>query len=155
MCCRVVAYFIALLNHWLLSPSGGVSIVVLVALLSPIVIVVLDGVALVGFYIVEGLVALLSPIVIMVLDGVALGGFYIVEGHCLVIARVEIGAGLGCLEGVVGIVVGGELEGLVAIVVVVWRGLVTIVGIFPVAIVGIVVINAHYVVAVESRANLA
>ena len=64
--CRVVAYFIALLNHW------GVSIVVLVALLSPIVIMVLGGVALVGFYVVEGLVTLLSPI--MVLDWVALGG---------------------------------------------------------------------------------
>ena len=49
------------MNYWLPSPSGGVSIV--------------------------ALVALLSPIIIMVLDGVALGGFDIVEGHGLVGAR--------------------------------------------------------------------
>ena len=63
----------------------------------------------------------------MVVDGVALGGVYIVEGHGLVGASVEIGAGLVCLEGIVGIVDGGRLEGLVAIVGWYLEGLVAIV----------------------------
>ena len=97
----------------------------------------LDGVALWGSDVIEGhglvfvsivaLVALLSPIVIMVLDGVALGGFDIVEGHSLLGARVEIGAGLGRQERVVGVVVGWELEGLVAIAGWCLEGLVAIV----------------------------
>jgi hypothetical protein len=96
------------LNYWLPSPSGGVSIVVLVALL--------------------------SPIVIMVFDGVALGGFYIVEGHGRVGARVEIGAGLGCLEGIVGVVDGGRLEGMVSAGVEIGVGLVCLEGMVGVVV---------------------
>ena len=103
---RVVGECIAkvnpLLHYWFPSPLRGVALV--------------------------ALVALLSPIVIMVLDGATLGGFDIVEGHGLVGARVEIGTGRCCWEGAVGVVVGwylewlvgaavGKLERLVAIVV--------------------------------------
>ena len=67
-----------LLWYWTGLPCGGSDVI--------------GGPGLVGVSIVA-LLALLSPIVIMVLDGVSLGGFDIVEGHSLLGASVEIGCG--------------------------------------------------------------
>ena len=64
-----------------------------------------------------------------------------------------VGVGLLCLEGVLGIVLGGELVGRVAVVVVGGTGLVTavgipVVGIVPVAIVGVVVCSLIIIIAI-------
>ena len=62
------------------------------------------------------------------------------EREGLVGASVEIGVGLGCLEGAMGVEVGGKLERLVAIVVVGRRDLVTIAVIIIIVVAAIIVV---------------